>query len=716
MNKRLYGFLFCLSLLLSRSAQGQDSVARADLEHFRDSIATISDSSVLITLESRMIDSAKRDRDSPLLHLRLGFLALRMGDIGSRGRYEDAGSEFEWAAELRPDWPYPWLGLGKAEAGSSDSTYGLKTRFKAMFGADPLTLAAEAMRRSTRVDSTFVPGLIALVSIVSRQRLNADPEEALRIVRRAAGTPAGQSPEFIFARASLERDIGSFDSAAAAYRFYLVRGGDAVNGRFELGRTLLAMGDAQGQELYYEAARKDDSVVAGRLRKDFALIAGDSGVGAFDSAGLAGREAFLQRFWTRRDRADLRKDGERLAEHYRRLFYAQRFFRRVPSKRRFRGFEDYHQSQNEFDARGEIYIRHGEPTERVEYPNFCSVSWRYGRADGDLKFHFLVQGEPGSQDFRLESSVLDICTPENLWLSPVFKWGPEYARLVNAGPNSMYRRTREQEWKGMDAIKEGVTTDRYELTFPRGLPAVAQILSVGRGDGGSLVHFTFAVRGDSLKPDTTDGVITYPLRIRILVTTPAGEVLTSTDVARHFQVNGPIPPGQFLTGREVLTIPPGLRAFRLAIQQGDSMGGVFPSGAIQVGRFGFGSDSLAISDLVLGSRSSGLTWNPTAEDTVYFNPLQTFREGSSLELYYEVYGLTAKSSYATQLSVRRNGRGRPEITLGFSELAGDDVTHGRRTIALDHLRAGDYTLEIEIKAADGHKVKQSRGFRVVKRN
>ena len=28
----------------------------------------------------------------------------------------NAASEFEWAAELQPDWPYPWFGLGLAEA------------------------------------------------------------------------------------------------------------------------------------------------------------------------------------------------------------------------------------------------------------------------------------------------------------------------------------------------------------------------------------------------------------------------------------------------------------------------------------------------------------------------------------------------------------------------------------------------------------------------
>lgn len=712
-------FILCLPLTPS---QAQDSAQRAEIEHFRDSVQTVTDSLPLIELERQLIEVAKLDRDNAILHLKLGFLALRMADLGSTPRYDDAGSEFEWAAELKPDWPYPWLGLGRTEAGTADTTYGLKARFQAVFGSDPMTLAAKALMRSTTVDSAFVPGLTALVSVVARQRLNADPEDALAIVRRAATTSAGQVPEFILARANLERDLGYADSAAAAYRFYLERGGNQIVGRFELMRTLLSLGQLNAQREYYALAKLNDSMVTAGLRRDFSLIAGDSGVAQFDAAGLAGREAFLKRFWTRRDRTDLRVDGERLAEHYRRLFYAQRNFRRVGGKRRSTvhhsvgtdGFEDYRPVQLDYDARGEIYIRHGEPTERVDFPNFCSISWKYDRADGDLAFHFAVVGSPGAQEYRLEASVLDICTPELLAISPVFNWGPEYARLINAGPNSMLRFIKEQEIRGRDDIDEGTTSDRHELTFRRRLPAQAQVLAVGRGEGGSLVHFTFAVPGDSLRPETVNGITGYTIRTRILVTSQAGEVISTIDTSRFYVSGRPIAPGQFLAGRQTVTIPPGIRYFRLALQQGDSTGGVFPTGSIIVGRFGFASDSLVLSDLVLGSRTSSLTWSPTAEDTVFFNPLRTFKEGSRLELYYEVYGLRTNTTYTTQLSVRREGRGRPELTLSFTEPTGADVTRSRRTLDLDRLREGEYTMEIEVRAADGRVARQTRGFSVVK--
>ena len=117
------------------------------------------------------------------------------------------------------------------------------------------------------------------------------------------------------------------------------------------------------------------------------------------------------------------------------------------------------------------------------------------------------------------------------------------------------------------------------------------------------MHFTLAIPGDSLRPEILSGGVGYTIRTRILITTPQGEVIATVDTSRLYLARAPIPPGQFLAGREAITIAPGTRYFRLALQQGDSAGGVFPTGSIIVGRFGFGSDSLAISDLVLGSRA-----------------------------------------------------------------------------------------------------------------
>src|SRR5215211_349051 len=68
----------------------QTSPDRVNLERFRDSLAATVDSTGLLGLEQRMIEVVKADRNNALGHLRLGFLSLRLGDLGGQAHYDDA--------------------------------------------------------------------------------------------------------------------------------------------------------------------------------------------------------------------------------------------------------------------------------------------------------------------------------------------------------------------------------------------------------------------------------------------------------------------------------------------------------------------------------------------------------------------------------------------------------------------------------------------------
>ena len=57
-------------------------------------------------------------------------------------------------------------------------------------------------------------------------------------------------------------------------------------------------------------------------------------------------------------------------------------------------------------------------------------------------------------------------------------------------------------------------------------------------------------------------------------------------------------------------------------------GVVLPRDSLRVGRPT--SATLALSDLVLGNRATNLAWRRTAEDTVLFNPLRTFRRDEDM--------------------------------------------------------------------------------------
>ena len=237
------------SLLLATAsfASAQSPAEREVIRQFRDSLAQANDSDALLALEQRLIALAKSDRQNAILHLRLGFVALRLGDLGSRTRYDDGASEFEWATELEPTWPWAWYGLGLAEDRVGDSEVSIVQGLQAMFGKDHLSRAANAYARSVQADPSFVQGLVDLAATALRQRVNIKTMLAREALRQAAATTAAANPEVLLYRGRVEREVGDVDSALAAFEGYLARGGNPGLGQLELARTQFLRGWLAGQ-------------------------------------------------------------------------------------------------------------------------------------------------------------------------------------------------------------------------------------------------------------------------------------------------------------------------------------------------------------------------------------------------------------------------------------------------------------------------------------
>jgi tetratricopeptide (TPR) repeat protein len=175
-------------------ARAQAPAERADLERLRDSLGTATDSQSLKRLEAATIEVAKHDRDNPLIHLRLGFIAYRLGEIAkSKPHYDDAAGEFEWASELKPDWPYPWYGLGLAELAQGENSSIAIENLRQQLGLDYLSKAARAFAHATQVDPSFAFAAVDLVNAALTQRIKPRLQVALQSIRLAAAVIAGGS-------------------------------------------------------------------------------------------------------------------------------------------------------------------------------------------------------------------------------------------------------------------------------------------------------------------------------------------------------------------------------------------------------------------------------------------------------------------------------------------------------------------------------------------
>lgn len=744
-------------LAVPSGLRAQEPGDRSALERLRDSLGAVVDSLALRRLEAATIEVAKTERDNPLIHLRLGFIAYRLGELGkSKPHFDDAAGEFQWATELRPEWPFPWYGLGLAELAQGEHSAIAIENLRQQLGVDYLSKAARAFARATQADPSFAFATVDLANAALSQRIHPRLQVALEAVRLAATSSAGGVPAVQLARGRVEREVGEADSALAAFHSYLAVGGDSGIGLFELSRTqFFSNHPAAAESSYYAGARHATSVAAlEQYRSDLALLADSADVRAFDALGSsAERAAWLARFWDRRDVAEGREAGERLAEHNRRWLYARRNFRLVSRHRHYDITEVYRSSQVEFDDRGIIYLRHGEPDARATYPSDLrgvqpNLSWLYRRPPGgDLVFHFVARDD--ASDYKLVESLVDALgfraavqaagAPDagvtDLYASRE-QFGGAYARVARGGALAGNAIADERS-AGRHAIRTGTTTDTYRQRF--GIPldiVVSDFVAAGVTTGGQSVHIVFAIPADRLAPEPGGdaGGVLYPLHFRLLVSDERDSLVARLDTLRVFSARQVLRSPSFLSGRLSVPLPAGRYRYRLLVDTPDRLAGqLVQRDTLNVPALD--GRSVAASDLVVGRVGAGLVWLPRARadsggatvDTVLLNPLDRYPTGSVAELYYELFGLASGVSYHTEVRLERVGGrsvfsrigglfggGRPPVLLEFDATAAGPATRIHRGVSLRGVAPGTYVLSVILSdPASGTRITRQRRLQVV---
>ena len=718
----LTGFLLALQ---SSPLASQTPADRLALSAFRDSLAAITDTTPLRHGQRTMRQTTRRHPDR-LARLRLGLLSLRLAELGATPDGRDAVKTLRRAADAEPEWPYAWYCLGLAETLRAEWEREDRLALGNRVGLPTLERAAERHRRALAADRTFAPAAVALAALTLELRDTALLAPALAALRRAAGAP-NPPADVLIAWGRVERAAENGDSARVAFERYLAAGGTRAMGLLELARTRLAAGDAGAEGAYYEGAALEDAAAIAGYRADLAAVAADSDLVEFDRARGASRAEVLRRFWTDRDRIEMRTRGERLREHYRRLLYARRHFALTVSRRFYGPADAYRSGGMEIDDRGVIYVRHGDPAERLRpfvFGLMPNESWRFNRAEGDLLFHFSSgwdsNGGGDLYDYRLVESVLDLRgageAPEDQLLLSRQSLSSVYGRMLNWGRYGAARSRARERGIGQASIAIGTSTDSHELEFAETLGAVADLVAVGATAAGTIGHLVFAIAEPGTRPEREAGGVRYVVRVRAVASDKRDRPFADVDTTVVFRAPAPLRRSQYLIGRVELSLPPGLWTWRSALQLGDSLGVVLPRDTVRV--TGPGS-AIALSDLALGVRGSSVRWEPTPEDTVLLTPFDLFREGSEVELYYEAGGVTEGTPYRHEIAVYRIkgdpgvAQRRPVVTLGFDERATGPLLRSHRVLRLERLKPGRYLMEVQVRAPDGQPVSRRREFRVV---
>ena len=341
-------------------------------------------------------------------------------------------------------------------------------------------------------------------------------------------------------------------------------------------------------------------------------------------------------------------------------------------------------------------------------------TWRYGRADGDLLFHFSAgyddRGGGDLYDYRLVESVLDLRgaadAPSDQLLLSRQSLSPIYGRMLNWGPYGAARARDRERGIGRASIDYGTTTDSYELQFARPLTAYADLVAVGERTACRSRTSCSAIAPPETTAAGRRGRELSGAGARWSRSTAPTTPLRSADTAFVFQLDRPLRRGSTSSGASSSRCRPGTgagaRRSSRATRPASSCRGT------------------ACAAAALGPRSPSATWRsasgPASARWLPHPPTPCCsrrstcsRSGARLRLYYEAAGAVAGAGIGTRSpsSVRGDGRleSRPVVALASTSRAAGPV-RARRTLQLGRLKPGHYVVEVELRAPGGPETRR----------
>ncbi len=611
------------SLAVRTAAQSPQE--RRQIDALRDTLGLVTDTMALHEREALLLRAALRSREEPFYHLYLGTLALRQGELGGVAHFDESAAEFRWASRLAPAWTYAWFGAGSAEFALGD-----RLAVGAPQDLRRQQLAREAYRRGTLSISRAVsqePGLAPrLVQVASRALREGFPGHADAVRDALQRATTDQNGQVLLALGRVQRQLGD-TGALRSFTKYLASGVDHPLGLVELGRTQLLLGDLSGAMRYLSAAAEPDSLAALELRRDLEPIATEAELQEFDRRSGVRRLEFLRHFWTVRDRLALRTDGERLAEHLRRIAVASREFLVVEPE-----------GSGHLDDRGRIYVRHGEPDERVRYavpgiePN---ESWCYrgSLGDSDLVLHFAAR--PSLHEFRLIESLQDVVDgryPSSAGhadpalfrsrssINPLYRDVPEGKRAVAAY-------LAQERGLGRRGMQVAMGFDSYRLGFVPEPAAWSSVLASGSTAASAVVQVGFFV-----PPDSVNSVESRDGRFRFVALDSVGNVLASIDTivrSGHASLAGALP----------LRVRAGRLIVHGAMQTNGNQG--IDTGIDTITVPSPGDGVLAVGSLLVGSGERGIPISLSDGAEFRLSPGLAIPRDGDVRLAADVFGLAA---------------------------------------------------------------------------
>ncbi len=375
---------------------------------------------------------------------------------------------------------------------------------------------------------------------------------------------------------------------------------------------------------------------------------------------------FYRDFWRRNTLFPGSSINMRLAEHYRRLIYAEKNFRydeprlqiNNPDQSGTMKFPRVFFLNHTFNDKGLVYIRYGEPDDRafslgnnVE----SNESWLYHKSglNPKLIFHFEIHPKAKPNDWRLVSVPSDASMIESRlgWDPALDTYYMAQTDLERASAISTIRmKSRKSVFKAMDR-QRALTMNKINL-----LPLQVQAAQFWNELDEPYLNIYLSVPAKDLLTDSTDAAASSAIEAGFALLDEKGKLITKKTRAVSFN---DIKSSQIHSNiLEIFkTVPPQMAYFlttHIRNKQNSLLGGI----RIKMKGRKLDPKKLTLSDPVLAysieptKRVNKLSQNGF---DIQANPSGNFDKKNPVFLYYEIYNLQevdGKSSYSIEQVVQ----------------------------------------------------------------
>lgn len=469
--------------------------------------------------------------------------------------------------------------------------------------------------------------------------------------------------------------------------------------------------DSAGENYYWRAVNKiSDAVDADLIFEDVKYIITDQELLTYRSLKtIQEKQAFFQKLWTRRDPTPAASINHRLAEHYRRLIYAEKYYEHDgfrswfnnPDKQGYLEFTEAYDLNEEFHDKGLIYIRHGDPNERATSVNETSPSnesWLYYQTqfNPQMTFHFLVDNNSVGY-WRLTPFITDPALLEDR-----LTWDNIYYQMLRATDLERQSMIQAMAESSRKAVAIGLATDRH--TWEKNIKPLDIPFSISTFRGKqskTIIEICYAIALRELGKEAKKKNSTIEIERGLAIHQLGWDVVAK----KQDQIRVSFPAGgaeSFLDCYRFEVAPDSYRfAFYARPKDSDYLGGWKFEKQIA----SYSTSNLRLSDIELATRIE-----PTATANKFTrngllvipNPTRLFASKTPIYVYFEIYSLSQDAFGRTSFAI--------DYTLTRLESQGKGVwglfrSAGKSSISTQINREGDSEFSVEYLAIDASQVR-----------